>query len=78
MPPAVTAAFLAAAARACDDAATAERLERIADRALVRRDGMLWLDIDRECRVGATALRILSLAEDNGFRLRATFAPATP
>ena len=78
VPPAVTAAFLAAAARACDDAATAERLERIADRALVRRDGMLWLDIDRECRVGATALRILSLAEDNGFRLRATFAPATP
>ena len=70
VPPVVTAVFLAAAARACDDDVTAERLERLADRALVRRDGMLWLDIDRECRIGATALRILSMAEKNGVRFR--------
>ena len=75
VPPVVTAVFLAAAARACDDDASAERLERLADRALVRRDGMLCLDIDRECRIGATALRILSLAEESGFRFRDMIAP---
>lgn len=70
VPPAATAAFLAAAARACDDPATAARLEAIVDRSLVRRDGMLWLDLRREWRVGATAVRIVSLAESNGFRWR--------
>lgn len=69
--PSVAAAFLAAAARACDDAATAERLEKITDRFLVRRDGMLWLDTNREWRIGTTAMRIISLAESNGFRFRA-------
>ena len=65
-----SAAFLSAAARACDDIATAERLEGITDRNLVRKDGMLWLDIDREWRVGATAIRIIALTEANGFRFR--------
>ena len=68
VPPVATAAFLAAAARACDDPGAAARLEALADRFLVRRDGMLWLDAGREWRVGATAIRILSLAESNGFR----------
>ncbi len=70
VPPVVAATFLAAAARACDDTATAERLERLADRALVRRDGMLYLDVSREWRIGATANRIISLAEAGGFRFR--------
>ena len=70
VPPVAAATFLAAAARACDDATTAERLERISDRALVRRDGMLWLDVGRDWRIGSTANRILSLAEQNGARFR--------
>lgn len=75
VPPAATAPFLAAAARACDDPETATRLEALCDRALVRRDGMLWLDVGREWRVGATAMRILALAEANGFRLRDILHP---
>ena len=70
VPPVATASFLAAAARACDDPAAAERLERLVDRSLVRRDGMAWLDVGREWRVGSTANRIISLAESNGFRFR--------
>jgi len=67
----VTAVFLAAAARACDDAATAERLERIVDaRYLVRRSGLYSLDLNREWRIGATAQRIIALAEANGSRFR--------
>ena len=68
VPPVATAAFLAAAARACDDPGTAARLEAVADRFLVRRDGMLWLDAGREWRIGATAVRAIALAESNGFR----------
>ena len=70
VPPIATVTFLAAAARACDDPATAERLERIAARSLVRRDGMLWLDVGRDWRIGATANYIISLAEADGFRFR--------
>ena len=70
VPPVATASFLAAAARACDDPAAAERLEHLVDRSLVRRDGMAWLDVGREWRVGSTANRIISLAESNGFRFR--------
>ena len=70
VPPAPTASFLAAAARACDDAATAERLERIVDRSLARRDGWYFLDVGRDWRIGSTANRIISLAEMNGFRFR--------
>ena len=70
-PATVTAAFLAAAARACEDAETAERLERAVDaKGLVRRDGMYYLDLNRRWRIGATAQRIVSLAESQGMRFR--------
>ena len=58
------------AARACDDPATAERLERIASRSLVRQDGMLYLDVGRDWRIGATANFIISLAYANGASFR--------
>ena len=65
------AAFLAAAARACDDAETAERLERPLDAKYLRRkDGFYWLEVGREWRIGATAQRILALAAANGSRFR--------
>ena len=70
VPPIATVTFLAAAARACDDPATAERLERIAARRLVRRDGMLWLDVGRDWRIGSTANFIISLTISNGFSFR--------
>ena len=73
VPPVAQATFLAAAARACDDPDTAERLEQVAGRAIVRRDGMLWLNVGREWRVGATANLAIALAEANGVRLRAAF-----
>jgi hypothetical protein len=75
-PPLAAVTFLAAAARACDDVATAERLERISDRSLVRKDGVFWLDLDRDWRIGATANRIISLAEANGSRFRDMLTPA--
>ena len=71
VPVTVTAVFLAAAARACDDPATAERLERIVDtRFAVRKGGRFYLDLNREWRIGASAYRIISLAESNGSRFR--------
>ena len=70
VPPNATMSFLAAAARACDDPVTAKRLELLIDRVLVRRNGMLYLDTPRDWRIGATANRIISLAEANGFRFR--------
>ena len=70
VPPMATMTFLAAAARACDDSKTAERLEQMIDRKLVRKDGMLYLSAGRDWRIGATANRIISLAEANGFRFR--------
>lgn len=70
-PPTVLAVFLAAAARACDDNETAERLERPLDAMyLCRQDGFYWLEVGREWRIGATANRILALAEENGSRFR--------
>ena len=71
VPPVASVSFLAAAARACDDESTARRLERLADRSLVRKDGMLYLDVGREWRIGATANRIISLAIANGSSFRA-------
>ena len=63
--------MLAAAARACSDSGTAERLERAVDAKYLRRDcGLYFLDLDREWRIGATAMRIISLAESNGSRFR--------
>ena len=71
VPASVTAVFLAAAARACDDPGTAERLERAVDaKYLVRGNGIYRLDLNREWRIGATAHRIIALAEANGSRFR--------
>ena len=70
-PDTVLAAFLAAAARACDDPASAERLERPLDAKYLRREnGFYWLDVGREWCIGTTAMRILALAESNGSRFR--------
>ncbi len=70
----VASVFLAAASRACGDAETAERLERAVDAKYLRREGgLLWLDVNREWRIGATAMRIISLAESNGSRFRNLF-----
>jgi hypothetical protein len=70
VPPITVVSFLAAAARACGDAESAVRLERIADRSLVRKGGMLYLDVGREWRIGATANRIMALALVNGSNFR--------
>jgi len=60
--PSVTAVFLGAAARACGDDATALRLEKLVDRRHLRRArGHFYLDLEREWRIGATAMRILAL-----------------
>ena len=69
-PHSVVAAFLAAAARANDDPVTATRLEKAVDRYLVRTNGLYSLDLNREWRIGATAHRIISLAEANGSSFR--------
>ena len=66
VPPVASASFLAAAARACDDPATAERLESIMAPRLARRNGEIYLDVGREWRIGATANWIISRAEANG------------
>ncbi len=69
--PSVASVFLAAAARACSDSGTANRLERAVDARFLRRDGGLyWLDMDREWRIGATAMRIIALAESRGSSFR--------
>ena len=70
VPPITVVSFLAAAARACGDAESAVRHERIADRSLVRKGGMLYLDVGREWRIGATANRIMALAFVNGSNFR--------
>jgi len=69
--PAVTAVFLAAAARACGDAATAERLERAVDaRWLQRENGRWYLAVDQAWRTGTSAMRILARAFARGSRFR--------
>ena len=40
------------------------------DRYLVRPNGLYYLNLDRTWRIGATAHRIISLAESNGSRFR--------
>ena len=61
-----------AAARACDDPATAARLEGPLDaKSLVRRAGRYYLDLDREWRIGASAQRIIALAISHGSSFRA-------
>ena len=73
----VAAAFLCAAARACDDPATAERREKPLDsKYLVRCAGRYYLDLDREWRIGASAQRIIALAISHGSSFRAlAFGP---
>ena len=72
MSAAVSAAFLSAAARACDDAETAARLEGPLDaKYLVRRNGRVYLDLNRDWRIGATAMRFTALAISNGSSFRA-------
>lgn len=69
--PSVASVFLAAAARACSDPETAERLESAVDSKYLKREGgLLWLDVNREWRIGSTAMRIISLAESRGSRFR--------
>lgn len=71
VPVSVKAAFLAAAARACDDPATAERLEKTLDaKYLVRTNGLYYLNLARDWRIAATAQRILALAIANSSRFR--------
>ena len=70
VPPVASLSFLAAAARACDDPATADRLEAILAPRLVRRNGEVYLDVGREWRVGSTANWIIFRAEANGARFR--------
>ena len=77
VPPVAAASFLAAASRACDDDETADRLDTIADKFLVREGGMLRLEAGRDWRIGATANRIISLAEKNGSRFRDIVFPAS-
>ena len=61
---------LSTAARANDDPATAERLEKAVDAHLVRTNGLYYLDLNREWRIGATAHRIIALAIANGASFR--------
>jgi len=69
--PTVAATFLAAAARACGDAATATRLESGVDSKYLRRDGgFYFLDLNRDWRIGSTANRIIALAISNGSSFR--------
>jgi len=79
VPPAATASFLASAARACGDAATAVRLETWLDRHFRKEaNGRLWLDTHREYRTGVSANRFLSLAQANGSNLRALMRRPLP
>ena len=71
VPETVKAAFLTAAARACDDPATAERLEGTLDvKYLVRTNGLYYLNLGRDWRIAATAQRILAFAIANGSSFR--------
>lgn len=70
-PSAVAASFLAAAARACGDPATAAVFEQWMDRTcLVRTAHGNFLDVGKSWRIAATANRAISLAIANGSDLR--------
>ncbi|NLG00467.1 MAG: hypothetical protein GX565_09995 [Lentisphaerae bacterium] len=71
VPTAATVSFLAAAARACGDCGSAERLETWLDRHF-RKDerGRMWLATHREWRIGASANRFIALAQAQGSALR--------
>ena len=72
VPPAASAGFLAAAARACGDDETAGVLEAWLDRHFRKaEEGRAWLETHREWRIGVTANRTLALAQAHGSDLRA-------
>lgn len=72
VPPAANASFLAAAARACGDRGTANRLESWLDQHFLRQEkGRLWLNTHAEWRMGVTANRVIALALAEGSDLRA-------
>lgn len=69
--PSPVASALAAAARACGDSATAERLEKWLDgRFLKQEDGKAWLESNHKWRIVVTANRLLARAIANGSDLR--------
>ncbi len=69
LPPSLS--FLAAAARACGDPATAHAMEQWLDgRYLQQHDGKAWLAVDPQWRIAVTANRALSLALEQGSDLR--------
>lgn len=71
IPATATACFIAPAARICGDVKSAERAERALDkRYLVRKDGLYYLNLNREWRIGASANRIIALALEHGSVLR--------
>jgi len=72
VPPAASAGFLAAAARACGDRETAGVLETWLDGHFRKAEGgRVWLETQREWRIGVTANRALALAQAHGSDLRA-------
>ena len=62
-------AFMAASSASADALTAAD--EGAVDAAyLVRKDGKVWLDLQRDWRIGATAMRIVALAIDGGSSYR--------
>jgi len=71
VPASAVASFLAPAARACGDPATAARIEDWLDRGFLRQaDGRAWLETSPEWRIGVTANRALAAALAHGSDLR--------
>ena len=55
--------------RACSDPETAERIEKAVDAKYLKREGgFFWLDLNREWRIGAMAMRLIAMAESNSSR----------
>ena len=44
--------------------------EKAVDAHLIRTNGLYYLNLNREWRIGASAHRVISLAEANGSRMR--------
>lgn len=71
VPMPVSLSFLAAAARACGDPASAKAYEEWLDeRHLKRGEGLAYLAVDREWQIAVTANRALALAQKEGSNLR--------
>lgn len=79
VPSAATASFLAAAARACKDANTADQLENWLDSHFRKEaQGRMWLATHQEWRIGVSANRFLALAQANGSDLRSMIRRPLP